>query len=141
MSDHLRDAYNSAVIDIASAQGVVTTVPVQGPPQRLIDLPDGAAHVHIITACNPRSERLPRGDNEDRNRSLEQDLDAAGLAHRPAVGRSRDSSWAEPSFAVLDADEAVVLALAERWEQHAIYRITATDVTVVWTGEGGASDR
>jgi hypothetical protein len=128
--DELRRAYLDAVIEVTAPDGTVTTYAASSEPPAL---PDGATWLHVITACNPRSEPLPDVENEHRNRALARDLADAGLSALPAVGRSPDGTWIERSFAVVDGDEAVVLDLAARHDQHAIYRVTPTDVEVVWT--------
>jgi hypothetical protein len=128
--DELRRAYLDAVIEVTAADGTVTSCSAtSGPPP----LPDGATRLHVITACNPRSQALPDAENERRNRALARDLADAGLTVLAAVGRSPDGAWVEESFAVVDGDEAVVLDLAARHDQHAIYRVTPTDVEVIWT--------
>lgn len=99
------------------------------------DFPEGAERIHVITASNPRSRLLRASENQERNRLLAQDLDAAGLAYRPAVGRSPDTSWSEASFAVIDADPATLIDLARRYEQHAIFEWTPTHRTVLWTDD------
>jgi transcriptional regulator with XRE-family HTH domain len=97
------------------------------------DFPEGIDHLHVITAFNPRSRLLRRGENEERNRLLRADLDRAGLSYVEAVGRSPDSSWSEDSFAVIDADAGEILDLARRYEQSAIYECNPAGLNVVWT--------
>lgn len=90
-------------------------------------------HLHIITAANPRSRRLPPLENVGRTTALGRELRELGLISLPAVGRSEDRSWSEPCLAVPDADEATLLGLALRADQHAVYRWTPTHRAVVWT--------
>jgi transcriptional regulator with XRE-family HTH domain len=103
--------------------------------------PDGAERIHVITAANPRSRLLRVSENHERNRLLAQDLEAAGLDHRPAIGRSPDSSWSEPSFAVIDAERDLLLDLARRYEQHAIFEWTPKHRSVLWADSGSAPGR
>lgn len=131
--DRLRRIYLDAVVEIGFPSGtvVVTAAPAgttHGPyPARL-------SHLHVITASNPYSQVLDAADNAARNAALVRDLDAAGLAHLDAVGRSPDGTWHEQSFAVVDADEDTVLDLADRYDQHAVYAWTPHEWAVVWAG-------
>jgi hypothetical protein len=95
--------------------------------------PEGVDHIHVITAFNPRSRLLRRGENEERNRLLAADLDRAGLRSVPAVGRSPDDSWSEDSFAVIDADADQILDLASRYQQNAVFEWTPQFRVVLWT--------
>ena len=105
-----------------------------GTPGKLPDgLPDGTDHLHVLTACNPRGRLLQANENAERTRLLERQLEADGLPFLPAVAQSPDGSWIEPGFAVLDADGAEILALADGYEQSAIYEVTATWRRILWT--------
>jgi hypothetical protein len=97
------------------------------------EFPEGVDRVHVITAFNPRSRLLRRGENEERNRLLAADLERAGLRYVPVVGRSPDDSWSEDSFAVIDADVDEVLDLARRYQQNAIFEWTPQSRVVLWT--------
>jgi len=97
------------------------------------DLPDDVDHIDILTASNPRNRLLRPSENDERNRLLRAELDAAGLHHRPATARSPNSSWAEHGFAIIDADEQDILHLAQRYEQTAIHRWTPTHLKILWT--------
>lgn len=131
--DTLRDLYLASVVEIALPSG---TVAVETAPAGTATgpFPPGVAHLHVITACNPYSQVLDPADNAVRIARLAEELAAAGLAHAEAVGRAPDHSWSEPSFAVLDADEATVLDLADRHAQHAVFVWTPSEWGVLWAG-------
>jgi transcriptional regulator with XRE-family HTH domain len=97
------------------------------------EFPDGVDRVHVITAFNPRSRLLRRGENEERNRLLASDLERAGLRYVPAVGRSPDDSWSEDSFAVIDGDREQLLDLARRYDQNAIFEWTPDQRAILWS--------
>jgi transcriptional regulator with XRE-family HTH domain len=97
------------------------------------EFPEGIDHLHVITAFNPRSRLLRRGENEERNRLLAADLERAGLRYEPAVGRSPDDSWSENSFAVIDGDREQLLDLARRYDQNAIFEWRPHALAVQWT--------
>lgn len=131
----LRAAYLDAVVDLDLGDGPVRLGPAP--------IGDHGAHfpadvevVHILTACNPRSERLPDAVNAARQRRL------AGLLPLldcrwwvPAEGRDLAGTWREASFAVAGAAEAEVLALAADLDQHAIYAWRPGERAVVWTDD------
>ncbi len=96
-------------------------------------LPAGTHTLHIVTACNPYSAPLPAHRNAERNGMLAAALAAQGMATIPALSRAPAGGWQEPGFAVLDGDRAAVLDLARRFEQHAIYELTATGLVLRWT--------
>lgn len=126
--------YTDVVLELAGLGGdplVVTSQPGGGTQGRF---PDGVTHVHVLTASNPRSRLLRSSENAERNRLLGAELDAAGLRHIDVVVRSARSSWTEDGFAVIDADEAQLLALAARYEQTAVHRWTSAELAVVWVG-------
>lgn len=131
--DDLRAAYLSAVMAVDLELGRFVVEPthdgrVEGP------FPDDVEVVHVITAWNPRSEPLPLQINEARQRRLRAatvTVDARWQV--PAVGHSPDGTWSEGCLALADADESVVLGLAHRFEQYAVYAWTRHERAVVWT--------
>ena len=128
--------YLDSVIEFESASGTATIrarADGAGPGRLPADLPGTTGRLHVITACNPYSAPLPAPINAERNRRLAEELASRGLRTLPAHGRSPDGAWREPGFAVLDADTAEVLALARRFEQHAVYELTGDHLAVVWT--------
>ena len=80
----------------------------------------------FITACNPRS--VPRSDaeNEAAMERLERTLEDDGYFVLQGRGVDPTGGWpGEPSFLVLGIGEADAVALAGRFDQHAI----------LWAGE------
>lgn len=90
---------------------------IPGAQPLAIDLPEPWA---ILSARNPMSRRLDEAANLRRDRELASILHRESIRHSPAEGRSPDGVWQEPSRLVpgLTRDEA--LALARRFEQHAL---------------------
>ncbi len=134
--EELAVVYLDSVIEFESASGTATIgarTDGAGPGRLPADLPGTTGRLHVITACNPYSAPLPAPINAERNRRLAEELASRGLRTLPAHGRSPDGAWREPGFAVLDADTAEVLALARRFEQHAVYELTGDHLAVVWT--------
>ncbi len=77
---------------------------------------DGAA---LVSACNPDSQPLPSECNLLRQRALEDELNEQNYALLPAIGRSEDGTWQEPSVLVLGISVAEAQACAARWGQRA----------------------
>jgi transcriptional regulator with XRE-family HTH domain len=99
------------------------------------EFPEGVDHIHVITAFNPRSRLLRRGENEERNRLLRADLNREGLRFVEAVGRSPDSSWSEDSFAVIGANLEQILDLARHYQQNAIFEWHRAGRATMWTDD------
>ena len=123
------------VLHLADGGSVVIVPRWDGatPGQLPEGLPDGIGHLHLLSACNPRGRLLQASENAERTRMLERQLTADGLSFLSAVARSPDGSWTEPGFAVLDAEMADVLALADGYEQSAIYELTVDRRRILWT--------
>jgi transcriptional regulator with XRE-family HTH domain len=129
----LEQVYAATVIEIHWPDGPHQIVEPRPEGVTEGEFPEDVDHIHIITAFNPRSRLLRRGENEERNRLLRTDLDRSGLTYVEAVGRSPDSSWSEDSVAVIDADPKQILDLARRYDQNAIFEWTPHARTVQWT--------
>ena len=139
-------------LQAAYAGSVVTLAPLEGPGSSVTIHPrtDGRApgrlppqlparhHLHVLTACNPRSRLLSVAENQRRTAELAAELQAQGVPLLRADGGAPDGSWQEPGFAVIDRDVAPTLALARRFDQLAIFELTATALTVRWTTPGRA---
>ncbi len=130
---NVAEVYASTVIEIQ--WDPTTTITVEPRPAGTTEgrFPDGVEHIHVITAFNPRSRLLRTSENQERNRLLRQDLDAAGHNYAEAVGRSPDTSWSEDSYAIIDGDREQVLELGRRYEQTATFEWTPERLDVVWT--------
>lgn len=77
----------------------------------------------VVTACNPHPLVLPDEENLQRDEALVADLDAAGVAHHPAVGRSPDATWVEVGRALVGVDRATALAHARAYDQAAVFEV------------------
>ena len=136
ITQRLRDAYATAIVQIERDDHRLTVMPaapgrVSGP------FPEDAEVVHIVTAWNPRSAPLAPHVNAARQRQLRAVATtlpsrwiAASDGHDPA------RTWSEDSLAIADADEVAVVALARRFDQHAIYGWTPDARTTLWVADG-----
>jgi len=84
----------------------------------------------IITAFNPQGKILTIEDNLAANHSLELALRDLSVAIFGVTGGSIDMAHSEPGFAC-EADPGVILALARRWQQLAIYQVEGDELYLV----------
>ena len=84
-----------------------------------------ATPIWVLTAGDPYPAELGAVENAARLQRLCDELDALGLQHHPALGRSRDGAASEVSRAVRGAERENVLAVAARHGQLAVYEIAA----------------
>ena len=87
--------------------------------------------VHVITAWNPGDERPSREENDDANERLLIELVSRGLNPCRAVGADPDSEHAEESWAVHGLSDDEARAIGAAFGQVAVFRLTATDQTVL----------
>lgn len=87
-----------------------------------------------LTACNPESVFLGGEENALRTIQLRELLVAIGKRPFYGVASSRDGSWREPSFLVLDMTMEEGLAIASRFGQNAfVAGVAAEPAKLVWT--------
>lgn len=89
--------------------------------------------VHVITAQNPHERVLEDNVNNERHQLLHHYLKMrfpkAGLME--VVGRSCSGPWAEASWAISGLTRPEALAIAQRFQQRALFELTATEVMVI----------
>jgi len=95
--------------------------------------PAPATPLAIVTGWNPGHARPDDTVNRAANARLASELDRAGYAVYPAVGRSPDGSHAEPSFAVAGIEPGAALQLAARFGQAAILYWDGCAARLMWT--------
>jgi Protein of unknown function (DUF3293) len=86
----------------------------------------------IITAHNPRSEKLSARENEKRHTALENVLQERGLEFSPSTGESPDSSWREEGFIIFEVSLEDALELGKNFGQHAIIYGRGNRVALAW---------
>ena len=87
--------------------------------------------VHVLTAWNPGDERPSREENDAANEELRIELVSRGLNPCRAVGADPDSEHAEESWAVHGLSDDEARAIGAAFRQVAVFRLTATDQTVL----------
>lgn len=88
----------------------------------------------VVTAYNPGGTLREPHANAAAHARLQLALSAAGIRHTPAVGRNPEDTWREPSFALTGCGRAAALALAEAFDQDAIFELEpgAPTPCIVW---------
>lgn len=114
--------------------------------ERRIDRADAAAdaalvaagcveHWHVLTPCNPGSQRLGDEDNRRRVAALHADLAPHAWIVLPALNIDSDGSWPEPGVCILDAPRDRICHLARAYGQLAIVAGTlGAAPRLVWIG-------
>jgi hypothetical protein len=120
------DLYATALIAVDVAPGGVRSL--RGP--QAASLP-AAPPIFVLTAYNPNGIERDPTQNVAAEQELERELDRAGVASWPAVGRSPDGAWAEPGVAVAGIDRAAACAYGRSYGQLAVFEVTDREVHVV----------
>jgi Protein of unknown function (DUF3293) len=92
----------------------------------------------VVTAHNPGTRRPGDDWNARANARLEQRLVELGHTFWPAVGRSRDGSHAEASFAVPGISREVAAALGREFDQACVFYWERRQGELLWCSEGSA---
>jgi Protein of unknown function (DUF3293) len=88
--------------------------------------------VHVLTAWDPGTKRLGERENREREAALEAELQQLGLAGWwRAVGLDPVSGHREEGMAVRGLAEHVVLQVAARYDQDAIFSWTPSEWAIV----------
>lgn len=94
------------------------------------DLPD---EVFVVTAYNPFGRVRDRDENVAALAELAGELISIGGTAARVVASSTDGDHKEPSLLTWGLEEQVVLDLARRFRQEAIFRLTSESIEVVGT--------
>lgn len=86
---------------------------------------------YMITASNPFSQLLDNKENEKRNQILYDLLSPDHSQILGAIGRSPDGSWAEKGWVVISDSERDLVALAQKFEQNAIFKFSTTGKEII----------
>jgi hypothetical protein len=130
MDDDVWDGYSTAVVRLDLDGGALRLEPR---PCGEVGKFAFAAPVHIITAYNPEGREADASLNENRHVELLELMSERDIVS--TVGSAPDGSFAEPGCAIFDLGLDEALALGRLFGQRAIYRWTASALTVVAVGE------
>jgi hypothetical protein len=84
----------------------------------------------VITAYNPDGKPNDAGDNIYADSNLREEIVSLGLVPFRVIGRSPDSSHAEPGWG-FPCDEATALEIGRRYRQEAVFHFTAGRIDLV----------
>jgi hypothetical protein len=125
--DHVWDAFASTEISDQNETNPLVWAGANAAPLPL------AAPVHVVTAQNPSEQVLSDQVNHQRHKLLEKYLllRAPSAQLQEVVGRSTQGSWAEASWAISGLARADALAIAQRFQQRAIFELTEHTMRVI----------
>ena len=86
---------------------------------------------YMITAANPFSNQLTTQENTLLNEELKRDLEAKGLEPIPGIGKDPSSDWLEEGWVVKGLNETILIDLAKKYQQNAIFRFDGKTQFVV----------
>lgn len=92
-----------------------------------------AAPIHILTACNPLSEKLSDQENQHRNQLLLKQLQNLNIEIKPVIGCSPNRDWQEASFAISGLSRNQACHIAYEFNQLGIFELTPNELIVVDT--------
>jgi len=79
---------------------------------------------YMITAANPFSKLLTDDENRIRNQELHSILIKDFQEILIGIGKDSTSTWAEEGWVVRGGEEEILISLAKRYEQNAIFKFT-----------------
>ncbi len=122
---------------IASWKRAVLETSSGAHPRTLLD--EGLG-VHVITAWNPGAQLSDLERNRQADEVLERALGNLGIRHIRTIGRSVDNTWREEGWSLVGSNRELVLALAKRCGQLAIYEFSPTQSRIIMCDSGEIID-
>ncbi len=114
-------AYRATAYRVDASETFVLKVDCHSPALAALFDATGCRCAAFLTACNPYSQPLSSEANAARQRALRGELLAGGYQPLEGAGVPAGADWqVEPSVLVPGLERAAALALAQRWQQHAI---------------------
>ena len=86
---------------------------------------------YMITAANPFSLQLSNQENTLLNEVLKRDLEAKGAEPIPGIGKDPSSDWLEEGWVVKGLNETILIDLAKKYKQNAIFRFDGNTQFVI----------
>lgn len=96
--------------------------------------------VHVITAWNPGAQLSDLERNRQADEVLERALGNLGIRHIRTIGKSVDNTWREEGWSLVGSNRELVLALAKRCGQLAIYEFSPTQSRIIMCDSGEIID-
>jgi len=86
---------------------------------------------YMITAANPFSRQLSEIENDNRNQLLFDLLSPSHPEILSGLGRNPDGSWVEKGWVVRSSNQSEMVAVAQKFEQNAIFRFSSRGKEVI----------
>ena len=86
---------------------------------------------YMITAANPFSRLHSEIENDNRNQLLFNLLSPSQPEILSGLGRSPNGSWVEKGWVVRSGNQSEMVALAQKFEQNAIFRFSSSGREVI----------
>lgn len=86
---------------------------------------------YMITTANPFSRQLSEIENDNLNQLLFNLLSPSHPEILSGLGRSFDGSWVEKGWVVRSSNQSEMVALAQKFEQNAIFRFSSSGKEVI----------
>ena len=122
IDQNLHEKYGKTVVEIKFGDQVLTHQEYFKKVQEVF---------YMITAANPFSNQLTTQENTLLNEELKIDLEAEGLEPLPGIGKDPSSDWLEEGWVVKGLDETILIDLAKKYQQNAIFRFDGKTQFVV----------
>lgn len=90
----------------------------------------------IVTACNPFGRIITAEENQKRTRRLDEHLTSLGLDHFPVTGGDEEGLHLESGFGIAGIDRDSVIQIGAKFEQDAIFWVSASMLELVPCGAG-----
>lgn len=128
-SQSLRDSYEDTMVTITLRDGSIYKTSKFTPPQ--MAWPFESETIYVITAWNPRSERLDAKANKERNLQLAAIFESRKIPVFQAIGHAIDESWHEDGFAISEISIEEIKILGAYFGQNAIFEVTQSGISVI----------
>ena len=122
IDQNLHEKYGETVVEIKFGDQVLTHQEYFKKVQEVF---------YMITAANPFSNQLTTQENTLLNEELKIDLERNGLAPLPGIGKDPSSDWFEEGWVVKGLNESILIDLAKKYQQNAIFRFDGNTQFVV----------
>jgi hypothetical protein len=124
--------YRESHYDVELARGRTATLRIGEPvPAAMVRWMGGERTAFYMTSCNPRSQSLPREENEQRLESLRAYLRERGHSYLEGAGHIPGEAWREPCLLVRGIAESDVAERVRLYEQNSIVVVRTNAPTML----------